>query len=155
MFDYSAKNVAKSAAGLQIKAGSSAVAKTVNTVVASINGAWTSVASGDVAITNYSYINSQGVVTTAANTIATGYTATLTVYSNGSAFAVGKWNTVANATRAVDADFDRTLCAKGYAIIGYITIKNATGSTFTGGTTALDDSNVTTTYVDAYNSLGV
>lgn len=33
------------------------------------------------------------------------------------------------------------------SLIGYIVVKNASGATFTGGTTALDASNITVTYV--------
>ena len=153
-FDY-INNAARNAGWLAIKAGSSAIAKTVNTVIVFINWVLKTKAAWDVAVTNYTYINSNGAVTTAAFTLADGYTAPLTVYTDGTNFAVGKWNVVANTANLLNTDFDRALTAKWYAIIGHIVLKNASWATFTGWTTALDASNITATYLDVFDTLWI
>lgn len=152
-YDY-ILNIARNAWGLAIKASSSAVAKTVNTVNCFINGVFTTKTAGDVSLTNYTYVNNNGAVTTAALTIADGYTVPLTIYTDGTSFFVGKGNVVANTASLKDSDFETSLNNR-YAKIGNIIVKNATGSTFTGGTTALDTANLTVTYIDAYSSLWV
>lgn len=143
-------NIAKNAGGLAIKTSASAVAKTVNTVIVFVNGVLKTKTAGDVSLTNFTYVNSSGAVTTSALTIADGYTVPVTVYTDGTSFIIGKGSVLANTANVTNADFERNLTSKWYAIIGYIVIKNATGSTFTGGTTALDTSNLTVTYLDAF-----
>ncbi len=145
-------NIARNAWGLVIKAASNAAAKTVNTVNLFINGVFAQKTAWDVALTNYTYVNSVWTVTTAAFTLADWYTAPLTVYATWSAFAVWLWTVSANTGSVYATDFDRSLVSKGYAIIGYIIVKNATGSTFTWGTTALDTANLTVTYIDSFST---
>lgn len=154
LFDYNV-NMARKAAGLAIKAASSAVAKTVNAVPVFINGVYASVAAGDVSLTNYSYVNSNGAVATAAFTLAAGYQCPVTVWANSSGtFAITKGSVLATSASLKSSDFDVSLDNLGYAKIGDIVISNGTASTFTGGTTALDTASLTVTYIDAFTSLG-
>lgn len=155
MFYNYINNIARNAGGLVIKTSSSAIAKTVNTVVVFINGVFNKKTAWDVSLTNYTYISNNGALATSAFTIADGYTTPATVYTDGTNFAIWVGATTANTSNVSDADFDRSLTAKWYAIIGYIVIKNATGATFTGGTTALDTANLTVTYIDAFSSLWI
>lgn len=44
----------------------------------------------------------------------------------------------------------RALRGTEWLLVGYVVIKNATGSNFTPGTTALDTASLTVTYINAY-----
>lgn len=128
-FQKFATNQIYNTGGLAIKAGSSALAKTVNTVLASHAGVYSTKAAADMAAlsgavvptgsTNiYAFVlDSAGTLTTVAGTAAT---------------------TLAGVVAPVISD-DK-------AIIGFITVANATGSDFTPGTTALDVGSLTVTY---------
>lgn len=132
-------NRAFNAAGLAIKAWSSALAKTVNTLNYQIDSVLYSKAASDLAaLTGYD--------------VADGYTKVLSVFLDTSGtFTYLSSAAIANtATINVRNDIVVEPDQKTKALIGFIKIKNASGSTFTGGTTALDASNVTVTYIDIY-----
>ena len=154
-FDYQL-NVARNAGGLAIKTTSSALAKTVNAITATINSVKTAVAAGDVALTNSTYEDANGNLKTTTWTLADGYSVAVSVFSNGTAFAVSKGTTkLTTAGINLATDLDLSLMGRGYALVGIIFIANGTGSTFTAGTTALDTASLTVTYLDQYMSVGV
>lgn len=153
------ENIARNAGWLVIKAASNAAAKTVNAVKVTLNGSFVDVAAWDVVLTNYTYLTPNPTATraysTAAYTIADWYTSIATVYATSAgAFVIWKWAEVANTAAYTTKSIDRSL-NKDYAIVGYIVIKNATGSVFTGWTTALDAANLTVTYLDAFTPVGM
>lgn len=129
------RNKCESAGGLAIKAGGNADAKTASTIAFCIGGKFYSLAAQ--ATLDLSAL--------APGTIATGKSA-------GVFFFVTAAGTVSATLVAEDAngaiacpDFGATKVC-----FGSVKIANASGSTFTVGTTALDISKVTTTYSD-YN----
>lgn len=137
-------NIATNSAGLAIKTSSSALAKTANAILCKIDGNLVaSIAAGDLpALTG---IN-----------IATAYTNAITVSVNASGtFALTAGTAQLTSGLTSGTIFPMSALAQvpaGQALVGYIVIKNATGSTFTGGTTALDASNLTVTYINASGS---
>lgn len=127
-----------SSAGLDIKAGSSAVVKAVS--------AFSALAGGTL-------------VTKAANTDMAALVGTLaTAKSAAWAFYVDAAGTLTTSAKTADAANAAAAIAllpappSDKAMIGFITVDNATGSNFVGGTTALDAASVTTTY---YNTSGL
>jgi len=118
-------------AGLAIKAGSSALAKSVNTITAFIDGVLVSKAAADmpalvgtIAAAKYGLfvfsVNASGTLTTTPGTL------------TGAALANLVFPTIPD----------------GDVVIGFIVVHNGSASTFTGGTTALDAADITTTYVN-------
>ena len=131
----SQNNVAVQAAGLAIKAGSSAVLKATNTFLYVIDGNVYSKTGADLAaLTGY--------------TVEAGSTAVLSVYLNASGTAsYVKSVEILNAAQVTTALFSTEQNAK--ALIGRLIIRNATASTqFVGGSTVLDLSNLVVTYLD-------
>lgn len=148
---FSNQNIACTWAGLVIKAGSSAIAKTVNSVKVNIDWSIVGTTAWDVVLTNYSYVDpTTGTIKTAALTILAWNQAMITVYADSTwAFSIGKWLEVANTSNYVLANIDNSLNFKR-AIIWYILINNGTASTFTGWTTALDTWSLTVSYIDSF-----
>jgi hypothetical protein len=128
-------NVALQAAGLAIKAGGSAVLKAGNTFLYSIDGNVYSKTAADLAALT-------GI------TVEAGYKAVVSVFLNASGTAsYVKSAEMLVATQLTTASFASEQNAK--ALIGRFIVSNATASTqFVGGTTALDLTNVTVTYLD-------
>lgn len=121
------------AGGLAIKTTSSAVVKTVNTVFFLAGNKFKSLAAADMpALTG---------------TIPTAYTSVYAfqVDSAGTTSVV-KGNNVLTATGLSLSDLPVT--DKTKAVIGLVVVANATGSDFTGGTTALDTASLTVSYLD-------
>jgi hypothetical protein len=120
-------------AALAIKTGGSAIVRSTTNIVAKVGGTWAYVAAGDMSAI--------------AGTLVTAHYA-------GWAFYVDNAGTVTTSTKTADCDSFALALAAVSAIstpstkvlIGFIIVQNATGSDFTAGTTALDASNVTTTY---------
>lgn len=122
---------AMSSAGLAIKAGGSAVVKSVNTVNAFINGVLVTKAAADMAAlvgtiptTKFGLfvftLQADGTLTTRAGTL------------NGAAMANLVFPEI----------------PEGEVVIGFIVVENGAAGNFVGGTTALDAANVTVTYFD-------
>lgn len=140
-------NIATTAAGLAIKQAKDAAAKIANTTHFHINGTLFYVTAKDVAIAT----DENGTAITIADqmqcmlTVYTDILGTISIgkgkeYTKSSHYTTDKINHASNDHKA---------------ILGYIYIKNETGSVFTGGTTALDAASVTAAYVDAYSALGM
>lgn len=121
-----------SSAGLTIKAGSSAIVKAANAFAALANGTLvTKAADTDMAAL--------------VGTLATAKTAAWAFYVDSA----GTLTTSAKTADAADAAAAIALLPappSNKAMIGFITVGNATGSNFVGGTTALDAASVTVAY---------
>lgn len=127
-----------SSAGLAIKAGGSAIVKAGTAFSALANGT---------------------LVIKAANTDMSALVGTLaTAKAAAWAFYVDSAGTITTSAKTADvADAAAAIALlpsapDGNAMIGFITVANATGSNFVGGTTALDAVSVTTAY---YNTSGL
>lgn len=138
MFNQYALAKTINAAGLAIKAGSSAVAKTVNTVYFALNGSFLSATAGDVALTGI--------------TVAAGYKQVVAVLldSTGAKSVAAVGSAVATSANVGTAWFGYSVPNK--AVAGFLIISNGSASAFTGGTTALDASDITVQYVDVANA---
>jgi hypothetical protein len=117
--------------GLAIKAGSSALAKTVNTVYFIADGVLASKAAADMAALSGSNVanGSKNVYVFTVNA-----SGTLATRAGTAATTLGgiTWPTVPD----------------GEVVIGFIIVENGTGSDFVPGTTALDVGSLTVTYVN-------
>lgn len=118
-------------AGLAIKAGSSAIVKSVNTITAIINGVLVSKAASDmpalvgtIAASKFGLfvftMNASGTLTTTPGTL----------------------------TASSLAGLSFPTIPDDEVVIGFIIVNNGSTSAFTGGTTALDATDITTTYVN-------
>lgn len=118
-------------AGLAIKAGGSALAKSVNTIIAMIDGVLVSKAAADmpalvgtIAASKYGLfvfsMNASGTLTTTPGTL----------------------------TAAARANLVFPTVPANEVVVGFIIVQNGSASAFTGGTTALDATDITTTYVN-------
>lgn len=140
------KNVALASAGMAIKTSSSALAKTVNAFNYTIDG---------------NIIGAKGAGDLPALTginVADGYTTCITVSINSSGTFSLTESIADQLTSGLTGIFPISalgVVPAGNALVGYIVIKNATGSVFTGGTTALDVSNLTVTYLNAVGGFTV
>ncbi len=125
-------------AGLVIKAGSSAIVKAGTAFAAMFNG---------VPVVKAANTDMAALV----GTLATAKTAIWAFYIDaaGTLTASAKTADAADVASAL-ALFPATPATK--ALIGFITVVNASGAPFVGGTTALDAASVTTTY---YSTVGV
>lgn len=124
-------------AGMAIKTGGSAVAKTTVAVLYKISDViYTALSAGDLpALTGIS--------------VADGYTKCVLVQvSAGGTVTYKVSDAFANVSGEVFVLANAPSLDKDKAFVGFIVIKNASGSVFTGGTTALDASNVTVSYID-------
>lgn len=126
-----------SSAAIAIKAASSAVVRTTAAFSATINGAM---------VLRAANLDLPALV----GNIAAGRTAAWAFYVD----AAGAFSISAKTADALTAAAAAALLPPvpdGRAMIGFITVANATGANFVGGTTALDAANITTTY---YNTPG-
>jgi hypothetical protein len=115
---------------LAIKAGSSALAKSVNVITAIINGVLVQKAAGDMpALTGLNIANGSFGAVVFALDVAGNLTA---YFSNTGAL----------------ANLVMPPIPTNVAVIGQLVIQNGTGSAFTGGTTALDTASLTVTYIN-------
>lgn len=125
------------AGGLQIKTGGSALAKTVNTIKGVVNGVHFKRAAADMAaLTGINIADTKfGLVELRCAVDGTLTAAALTVTATS----------YLNALESLPTSRVTT-----YAVVGYLVIQNAQGggTAFTGGTTALDASGITTDYID-------
>ena len=140
-------NIVLSSPGLAIHGASSALAKTTNSVGMKIDGQiYAAVAAGDL------------TAFTTANNVADTYTNCITisvkpagtyVYTMGTAILTA--TITSNATGSIFPEANLASVPAGQALVGYIIIKNAIGSgtAFVGGTTNLDATGVTVTYINA------
>jgi hypothetical protein len=124
-------NIVFNSAGLAIKTGGSALAKSVNTITFVVDGVIAQKAAADMAALSGSVVpngsknvyvftvNVSGTLATRAGTAATTLAGIL-------------WPTIPD----------------GEVVIGFIIVENGTGSNFTPGTTALDTGSLTVTYVN-------
>ncbi len=124
-------NVVLNSGGLAIKAGSSALAKTVNTITARVEGVLITKAAADMAALSGTYPTTNKCV---------------------AVFTVDVSGTLRTRMSAVGVT---TLAAIVFptipdseSVIGFAIIENGTGSDFVGGTTALDTGSLTVTYVN-------
>ena len=145
MFFEHQLNIAQTAAGLAIKGAKNAAATVANTTNFRINGEMFYITTKDVAIaTDY-----KGVAITIENDMQ----CVLSVFTD-----IAGTIYVAKGTEYTDAHHYNTKYVisdlSDKALLGYIYIKNNTGSQFVGGTTALDVANTTVSYRDAYTCLG-
>lgn len=125
------RNYVANSAGLAIKAGSSALAKSVNTILCWLNGVLISKAAADMAA-----LNGANVVTTNKN---------IYVFCINAA---GTLTTLAGTAAATVAAIVPPAIPNNVAVVGWILVDNATGSDFVPGTTALDVGSLTVTYVN-------
>lgn len=125
------RNYVANSAGLAIKAGSSALAKSVNTIYYWLNGVlYTKAAADMAALTGINIANgSKNVVAFCIDS-------------------AGTLTAVAGTAATTLAGIVPPTIPNNVAVIGWILIDNGTGSTFTGGTTALDAASLTVTYVN-------
>ena len=131
-------NIGLNGGSLQIKTSSSALAKTTSAINYLINGYLYSKAAWDLAaLTGYN--------------VTSAYTAVLSVFLDSAwTFSYEKSAEVANTATFRLGDVASLKSTASKALVGYIVIKNATASVFTGGTTALDAANITATYIDVF-----
>ena len=133
-------NIALTSAGIAITAAAAVTAKTVNAFNPKIDGnIGASVAAATLP------------VLTGIN-VATGFTTPILVTCNiAGTFALTAGTSVSTAlitTGIFPTSGLPQVSGQGSAIVGYIIIKNATGSLFTGNTTALDTASLTVTYIN-------
>lgn len=126
---------------LAISGAAAATLKTTNTVLVKIDGAVSSVAAATLA------------AIPATITVPLVSTSVVAVYVNAAGTAsYVQGTTVTNASLAANTIYTQTLGfpddIPAKALIGWFLIKCASTATFTGGTTALDATNVTVTYID-------
>lgn len=135
--------------GLAIKAGTSALVKTVTAAKYKIDGnLFPALAAGDLP------------VLTPVGTIATGFTQIVLIQVDEAGTVTYKSGpALANASILKGiynfANLDNMpVIDAGNALVGYLVIKNTSGSNFVANTTALDAAGITVTYVDAYGYVG-
>jgi hypothetical protein len=122
-------------AGLAIKAGASALAKTAIASAALVGG---------VPV----YIAANTDMAPLLGTLATASSAAWAFYVDAAGVITTSEKTASVATHALAvAAIPAPPASK--AMIGFIVVTNATGSNFVGGTTALDAASLTVTYYDA------
>lgn len=125
------KNMVFNTAGLAIKTGGSAIAKTANIITAVIDGVLVSKAAADCAALVGTIaaakkglfvftLKADGTFTTRAGSLTAATLAALT------------WPTIPSDE----------------VVVGFLIVQNGTASDFVGGTTALDATDITTTYVN-------
>lgn len=124
-------NMVFNSAGLAIKTGGSALAKSVNTIFAIVDGVLVKKAAADMAALSGSNVpdGSKNVYVFTVQV-----DGTLKTYPGTAATTVGgiTWPTILD----------------GEAVIGFAVVENGTGSNFVPGTTALDAASLTVSYVN-------
>ena len=125
-------------ATLVIKAGSSAVVKSSTAIVALVNGLTVSL----TANTDMSAL---------VGSLATAKSAAWAFYIDSAGTITTSTKTADSATAAAAAGLLPAV-PSGKLQIGYVVISNATGSAFTGGTTALDTASLTVAYFNTPTS---
>ena len=126
-----AADMVMNSAGLAIKAGGSAVVKSVNTVTAMIDGVLVSKAAADMAAL-------VGTIAAAKKGV---FVFTLK--------ADGTLTTRAGLLTAASlAAITFPAIPAGEVVVGFLVVENGTASDFVGGTTALDTASLTCTYVN-------
>ena len=139
--------MATTSAGLVIKGAKNAAASIANTTHFHINGKLFYVTTKDVALTT----DADGVAITLEDQMQTMITVmtdiTWTIYVNK--------GVEYNKSSHYSTDLINKKHNNKYAILGYIYIKNETGSQFVWGTTALDAASLTVAYVNAFSALGM
>lgn len=160
MRDYIENCVLKNP-GLAIKTGSSALVKYANTFAAKANG----IISVDTTTADAPALSaSKGVNNVASSNLADDYQRVYTLLASvnattgvitcswvhGNDFAVGR------APKTSDINFGNPENDdEKKAIVGFVVVKNETGSAFVPGTTALDVGSLTVQYIDAYGFVGM
>lgn len=135
--NYIINTILKSA-GLDISTGGSAKAKTVNNVLYKI---------ADVI---YTALTAGNVPVLTGIDIDDGFSKIVLVQvDNTGTMSVKASSAFANVTNEVAVLANAPTLDEGMAFVGLIVISNASGSVFTGNTTALDAGGITTTYIDA------
>lgn len=133
---------------LAISAGAAATIKTTNAFVVKIDGAISKISAATLA------------AIPATVTVPLLSTSVLAVYMTAAGVAsYVQGTTVLNTTLAASTIWSSTLAfpqeVPGKALIGWLIISCASAATFTGGTTALDATNVTVTYLDKFGYVGL
>lgn len=118
-------------AGLAIKTGGSALAKSANTITCFINGTLVSKAASDMAAFS-------------GSNVATGSKNIYVFCIDAS----GTLTTLAGTAATTLAGVLMPTIVANTAVIGFAIVDNATGSNFVPGTTALDTASLTVTYVN-------
>ena len=126
-----ASDIVLNSAGLAIKGSSSALAKSANAIVARVNGTLVKKAAGDMPA-----LSGDNVADGSSNVYV------FTIDSSGNLK-----TTAGTAGTSVGAITFPTI-PDDEAVIGFILVENGTGSAFDPGTTALDTSNLTVTYIN-------
>ncbi|MBI5402487.1 MAG: hypothetical protein HY959_03740 [Ignavibacteriae bacterium] len=116
---------------LAIKTSSSALAKTVNTINALVDGVLVQKAAADMAALS--------------GTIATGKKGIFVFTLKADGTLTTRAGTL---TASALSGISFPTIPAGEVVIGFIIVENATGSDFVGGTTALDTASLTVTYVN-------
>lgn len=124
-------NMVFNSAGLAIKAGTSALAKSVNTITVIIDDVIVQKAAADMAALGGSVVadGSKNVYVFCVD-------------------AAGTLTTLNGTPAATLAAITWPTVPDGVAVVGFLIVANGTGSNFTPGTTALDTASLTTTYVN-------
>jgi hypothetical protein len=167
-FNY-VENVALKAPGLAIQAGSSAIVKAVNVFMVKAQKIISLATSANTDMPGLA--SALGVSGAPTSNLADGYSRVYTFLASVSATGVLAFTVVHGAdfvnTRApktsdfnfgnaiVDATTNDISQDDAKALVGFIIVKNASGAVFVPGTTALDASNVTVTYLDAFGWSGM
>ena len=154
LFDY-ILNIARTSAWLAIKTSSDPAAKVGNLTQITIDGVLIPVLAQDIDLSEYTYIDpTSGTIKTAALTVEDDFQTILTVYADrDGAVTVGKGAEVTKHNHYIVNDIDKSQNFNK-AVLGFIYIKNETGSQFVWGTTELDASNLTVLYTDTVSPLG-
>jgi len=121
-------------------ASSTLTAKITDTAYGKIDGKYVTIAGQDMpALTDID--------------IAVGYSRIIAFYTDGTSESLEYSDEIANTADIKFEDFPAE--KKGYLLLGWIYIKNASASVlFEGGTTALTASDVTTLYFDNFGQVG-
>lgn len=136
------KNSLMAAAALAINGAGNAAAKATNALVYKVDGTL--------------YTATAAKTFTLSGTIATGNTGTYGLYID----TAGTTSVVVGSTVSGGASTQSFPIANlaqdipGKCLVGWLVVRNNTGSVFTGGTTALDTASLTVSYVDNYGVIG-
>jgi hypothetical protein len=160
------ENVCLSSPGLAIAAGTSPLVKYSNTFTFKANGR----ISASITTANAPALSLATLIgpfpngtAAIAGSLATGFTrgytlvATLPINGTSTAAATFSWLASSDAVATTDlanTSLFATPNASNQTAIGFVLVSNGTGSAFVPGTTALDTSSLTVTYINNFGMIG-